>query len=540
MITRRAFLQTGSLLFLNSCVSSLRSRLPELSGLSHFSPVDRAPRFEKNQMTGDDFTVPHRALWTKGAVLAEKKIMSSERTPLVVVGGGMSGLLSAYYLRDYRPIILEQASRFGGNAKAEVWNNIPYSLGAAYFTKADPGTPHDRLYHELGLSKEWVIKEGEDPIAYRGKILPSFWEQSSHPGDRALHRYFLDVLNERGFYYPEIPPVDPARREELCALDRVTFYDHLLSRSHSLLSPAAMTAIEQYCWSSFGGSARELSAASGLNFYAGEFGPLIVMPGGNARVAERLLEEIASSVPEQHLRPGSLVIDIKVGDEGAIVRYLDEREDLHEIVAQAVICACPKFVVPKLFDGIEPHRSAAIERLSYRAYLVANVLLKSSPPFRFYDTYLLGDGHVPGLSVQEQSIRAGVTDVILANYAHHDGDRAVLTLYQALPFEGGRGWLFGQTAQQLVEHFRTKTADQVLPTLGIPGSAVVDIRVTRWGHPLPLAAVNLISDGTLATAREPFQERVFFIEQDNWALPALETCVAEAASTTPQVRRFLG
>jgi hypothetical protein len=151
----------------------------------------------------------------------------------------------------------------------------------------------------------------------------------------------------------------------------------------------------------------------------------------------------------------------------------------------------------------------------------------------------LGNGHTPDLSTQEQALRAGITDVILANYAYAEKDRAVLTLYQALPFDGGRSWLFSQSADQLIRHFEHQTTTKILPTLGIPAPVIVDMRVTRWGHALPLAAPHLIADGVTDTLRTPFKDRVFFVEQDNWALPALETCISEAATITPAVEAIL-
>lgn len=507
--------------------------------LAPFSPFDRAPAIGGGILTGDDFSTPHTFLWNKAALLAERAPFSSERAPLVVIGGGVSGLLSGYYLRKHQPIILEQATRFGGNAKGEVWGELPYALGAAYVTQPDPGTPHAALFSELGLAREWSIKTEDDPVEFQGSVHQAFWENSNNPQDKKLRQYLLDVFNESGHHFPELPVTDSSRRAEINELDRLSFLEHLTTHAGGPLSTAALTAIEQYCWSSFGGSAREISAASGLNFYAGECGPIIVMPGGNARIGERLLEEIADAVPPTNLRPRSLVIDIKVNDSDVVVRYIDAEQQLREIVAQAVVCACPKFVVKKILSDIEPARVAAIQRLSYRAYLVANILLNTRAPSRFYDLYLLGNGHTPGLTTQEQALRSGVTDVILANYAHHEQNRAVLTLYQALPFDGGRPWLFSQNADQLITHFETQTTSKILPTLGIPPSAVADIRVTRWGHALPLAAKGLIADGVTDTVRAPFRDRVFFVEQDNWALPALETCIAEAAEMAGRVEQHI-
>lgn len=503
--------------------------------LASLSPIDRAPAIGARNLTGDDFSLPHALLWNRDAFLAERTPVSSERAPLVVIGGGVSGLLSGYYLRKHQPIILEQATRFGGNAKGEAWGTLPYALGAAYVTQPGKGTPHAQLFEELNLAREWSIKTEEDPVEFQGTVHQAFWENSKNLPDQTLHRYLLDVFNENGYHFPEIPVIDKSRRSEIDELDRVSFLEHLTQQAAGPLSIGALTAIEQYCWSSFGGSAREISAASGLNFYAGECGPVIVMPGGNARIAERLFEEIADTVPTTNLRPQSLVLEVSVTHGGVVVRYVDAKQQLREVIAQAVVCACPKFVVKKILSGIEPTRSDAIARLSYRAYLVGNVLLNSRPPSRFYDLYLLGQGHTSGLTTQEEALRAGVTDVILANYAHHDQDRAVLTLYQALPFDGGRPWLFSQSADQLIRHFETQTITKVLPTLGIPSSAVVDLRVTRWGHALPLAATGLIATGVTDTIRAPFRERVFFVEQDNWALPALETCIAEAAEIAGRV-----
>jgi hypothetical protein len=39
--------------------------------------------------------------------------------------------------------------------------------------------------------------------------------------------------------------------------------------------------------------------------------------------------------------------------------------------------------------------------------------------------------------------------------------------------------------------------------------------------------------------RAPFRERVCFVEQDNWMLPAIETSLGEAIHFAPQIRTQL-
>ena len=68
---------------------------------------------------------------------------------------------------------------------------------------------------------------------------------------------------------------------------------------------------------------------------------------------------------------------------------------------------------------------------------------------------------------------------------------------------------------------------------------VMDLRLSRWGHPLPVAEAGLIANGTIDVIRKPFKRRVFFVEQDNWILPAFETAAGEAMIWAPVVDQFL-
>ncbi|MGH9580749.1 MAG: NAD(P)-binding protein, partial [Terriglobales bacterium] len=51
---------------------------------------------------------------------------------VVIVGGGPSGLMAGYKLREHDFLLLEKEPRLGGNAIPEEWNGVWYSTGAAY------------------------------------------------------------------------------------------------------------------------------------------------------------------------------------------------------------------------------------------------------------------------------------------------------------------------------------------------------------------------------------------------------------------------
>jgi len=170
-VSRRNILKlmagSGVSILLNTGCTPFRTRLLGDRGLDGISPIYReihepAPL----GYSGDDPATPHQILWAKEAFAAERKMESeanTESASLVIIGGGISGLLSAYLLREHNPVVLEQASRFGGNSKGQSYRGIDYSIGAAYLIKPDPGSPIEALYQELRLADFTTIKPASNP-----------------------------------------------------------------------------------------------------------------------------------------------------------------------------------------------------------------------------------------------------------------------------------------------------------------------------------------------------------------------------------------
>lgn len=539
--SRRRFLAlasaSGLLLYLRPA-AALGAALPEnaAEALARISPFDRGlPDVAPAVFYGDDPARPHRFL--RDAAPRPAAQGDPERVPLAVIGGGIAGLTTAYLLRAHRPVVLEQAERFGGNARGQSWRGTDYAIGAAYFLEPEAGSPIDRLLEELRL-KPWRTRSGEHPVELHGARHRDFWSGETiadAEGRRQLaklHRYFT-ALREGALPYPDIPLPDAATARRVKKLDRLTFRRHLEAIAGGRLHPHLETLFESYCWSSFGAAAGEVSAAAGVNFYAAEFGPLVTLPGGNAAVAERLLERLYAEVPPSNLRPGALVTEVGVDRDGVRIAYQDAAGASRVLLARCAVMACPKFVAARLLQGLEPGRLAAIRRLRYRSYLVANVCLTrdlADPP---YDVYLLGEARA-GLRP------AGATDVVFADYARDARGATVLTLYRPLPYDGGRAELDQPDAYaRLRDEFRRQLDEEILPLLGFRSTDVADLRLARWGHPLPVAAPNLIADGVVERLRKPFRDRVFFVHQDNWALPAFETSVTEALRWAPQIGKVL-
>ncbi len=55
------------------------------------------------------------------------------------------------------------------------------------------------------------------------------------------------------------------------------------------------------------------------------------------------------------------------------------------------------------------------------------------------------------------------------------------------------------------------------------------------GQAVPPARVGAIADGTAEQLRGPVDDRIYFVNQDNWVLPAVDNCLLDAEIHVPQV-----
>ena len=50
-----------------------------------------------------------------------------------------------------QPVLLDKSERFGGNSRGEAWENVEYTIGAAYFANQEPGAKLYPLYQQAGI-----------------------------------------------------------------------------------------------------------------------------------------------------------------------------------------------------------------------------------------------------------------------------------------------------------------------------------------------------------------------------------------------------
>jgi len=511
--------------------------------LSVDSPIQtiNSSQVQSFEFNGDDINRTHEILWNIDGYLQKKGGVPkpTQFSQYVVAGGGVSGLLSTYFLETDSVYLLEQADRFGGNSKGEKIKDSEYSIGAAYVTIPDENSDIDLFYKKIGVSEFFRLEADADTkTKFNNVLIADFWKGVTDPQNA---QDFVRVANElRRVYnesYPDIPWTSDSALSyaELCRLDSISFQTWL-NHTFGSVHPHVLEYFQKYCWSSFGGSIDELSAAQVLNFVTAEVDGVITLPGGNARIAECLYKQIKSKLKSDQVQSGAIVIKVEIQPNGKVwVVYENRNRELVTIECEKVICAFPKFIAERVVQQLPQKQFDMIQKVVYRGYCVSNVIFDRSIRSPGFDVFDLDDqvSTRPTAMTPPQSY---LTDICFGSWAQQDQvQNSVWTLYRPLPFDGARQFLFNPSAHD--KHLKKTQAElsQFMSDLNLEARGILGYRLTRWGHSLPLAQTGAIAGGMVDVIKAPIQNKIYFVNQDNWLNPAFECAFTEALKVTREL-----
>ncbi len=353
------------------------------------------------------------------------------KIPVVIVGGGISGLSAAWRLQKsgfHDFVLLEMNEQAGGNARWGENEITAYPWAAHYVPVPGPQATYVReLFTDLGVLKDGKWEERYLAFAPQERLfLYGRWQEGIEPAvgltekDREQFQRLTDVFAKYRSAGAFTIPLEIGYSSKFADLDQMSLADWLKGQGFD--SRLLNWYMNYACRDDYGALAKETSAWAGIHYFssreAEEKGPL-TWPEGNGWITKRLLERVGD-----HVRTDHMVHKLRASHRGVSV-FAGETE----YQAEFVIFSVPTFLAPYVVDGIRPLRTFV-----YSPWLTANLTLERLPESRGAEA--AWDNGVPA------TLQLLAMSMLCTKVFARTCDRTVWTFYWALadgtPAQTGR------------------------------------------------------------------------------------------------------
>jgi glycine/D-amino acid oxidase-like deaminating enzyme len=297
-----------------------------------------------------------------------------EQVPVVIAGGGVSGLSAAWRLNKkgfHEFVVLELERTAGGNARSGENQVSRYPWAAHYVPLPNRETVLVReLFEELGIIRDGKYNERYLCFAPQERLyMYGRWQEGLEPDvavskrDREQYRRFGELMAEqRASGQFTIPLEHGARPSDLTNMTVMEWLDRQGFDSEQL-----RWYVDYACRDDYGARAKDTSAWAGIHYFASreheDKGPL-TWPEGNGWIVRELMKRVGSRV-----RTGAPVYSIQ--RHGTRYRVLTEAVEYR---AEVVIFAAPTFLAHYLVEGEPPAQGFV-----YSPWVTANITLDRPP-----------------------------------------------------------------------------------------------------------------------------------------------------------------
>jgi len=484
---------------------------------------------------------------------------------VVVVGSGIAGLSTAFYLQQRRPstrvLILDANTDFGGNARRDDQPPLPVMAStAASYCVAPYADFQSELYKAIGL--DWEKYKVDAPFysyyvddrtpgakaGARGGNLDTYGKGLKElPYSAAIVAQLLHCREEFAKWgemegSPTDPPDDSDPKFD--HLSRISLADYLTKELRC--DPIVVDFYTRYTIDALGGTSEQVNAHSAICFLGGEYNAPFAFPGGNAGLARLLVKRLVRAA-----RPGDAIrqpivrsaldqaanrvrirqdaVTVRVDQDG-VVYHKGGR--FHRAKARAIVLATgsqsAQHLVAHLLDE---RRRAAWRRFNTVPVVVANVAVRSAAPFvdagLGYNEYWWGSKYW--------------ADFVIADWATPNRRRrnrpTVLTFFAgntAGPDElaNERYKLLDTPFADYEQSIRDDLSRIMAGTAFDAGRDITAIYVYRWGHGLIMPTPGHVfgttgnrDDGPRRIAVAPLGT-ISFAGQDTEGTPSVECAIA--------------
>ena len=422
----------------------------------------------------------------------------TDRTGIVIVGGGISGLSAARELRKHGLndfLLLELEEKTGGNALSGANSVSPYPWGAHYVPI--PGKDSVfvmELFEELGII-EGYDKKGlpvynefylcADP--QERLFIHGHWQEGLVPqlgiSEKDKRQYneffgamkkFTEARGNDGRRAFSIPIDHSSGDRRFVKYDSISMGRYMSDNGWD--SEYLRWYVNYCCRDDYGCRMEETSAWAGIHYFASRTGraanadphAVLTWPEGNGWIVKRMERKIGNNV-----RCNACVLNIEsIGDKLAVDYYDVKRGVVVRILAKAVVYAAPRFTAFRTIKAFRERLPSYAGSFDYAPWMIANVTIKGSP-----------EGKGAPLSWDNVGYKGHSLGYVVAN--HQDialrREKTVLTYY--FPFTGGKP---SDERTKAVKRTYKEWAEMVIQDLSLmhPGieDSIEELNVWLWGH----------------------------------------------------------
>lgn len=411
----------------------------------------------------------------------------SKRYDAIIVGGGVSGLTTAYLLQDRDVLILEKEPHWGGNAYLEEYQGQAFATGAAFTETIE--SPAISLAQELGLPMLRV--NDPDPTIVRGEWVADTWR-----GGLDHLPYPESVRESFRKFRRDIQAVKTGGHER--ELSAQPFSQYFTGHA-----PEVKAWWDGYGPSNWGAPTETTDALIGIYelkaISSDKPDPRITWPGGLGAITRKLSERLLATRAD-HMLAGATVVAVEQAKTEARVTYVDAKGEVQAAAARAVVMATPKFITWRLVPDLPAVRRDAMKKMRYIPYPVVNAIFDRPVYNKGYDTWCPGntftDFIVADWTVQANDVSYRQKNNILTFYTPlTEAQRPILLT------EDGCRDLAGRVVSDFQRLFAGSNVDPV------------EVHIYRRGHPLYMSLPGNYFEVQPAV-RQPM-ERIFFANTDS-------------------------